>query len=127
MKIHVFRGASVVILALLACALPACDRASDTQRVGGSSFRALPPVATAVVFGSVIDLRSGDPAVDAEVSFHTGPSTRSDADGRFEISGLPIGTKGELRARAEDGRGGSVLVLPLGNERREVVLNLAAN
>ncbi len=115
------------ILALLGCSLPACNPPGDSTPVGGSSRGAHPPRGTAVVFGTVIDLKSGDPAVNVEVSLSCVHSTRTDAQGRFEISGLVAGTKGDVLARSADGREGAVPILTLGNERREIVVHIGAN
>ena len=115
------------ILALIGCSLPTCNPPADSTTVGGSSSGAHPPRGTAVVFGTVIDLKSGDPIADVEVSLSGVRATRTDAQGRFEISGLAAGTRGDVRARSADGREGAVPLLTLGNERREIVVHLGAN
>jgi len=119
------RALSFVVCSALLCAVPACGRGEDNVRVGGSTFPAPPPRGTAVLCGSVIDLASGEPAAQALVSV-AGREVRSDAAGRFEIDGLPAGTRGTVRARAADGREVALELLPLGGERREIVLSLPA-
>jgi len=123
--IHALRlPLSVAALALLL--LGACQRNSDSVRVGGTQLPAPPAEGTAVVFGTVFDLKTGDPASGVEVEAPGGKSTRTDAQGRFQLAGLAVGTQGEVIARAEGGREARLLLPALGNERREIVLHLAA-
>ncbi|HTF89626.1 MAG TPA: carboxypeptidase-like regulatory domain-containing protein [Planctomycetota bacterium] len=118
----------VVSLCLLSMALvlPACNRKDDTTRVGGSSFPSAPPQGSAILCGTVFDLATGLSVADVEVSFGSEHKARTDKEGRFQIGGLEIGAKGEARVRSADGREASQVVLPLGHERREIVLNIPA-
>ena len=127
MKIHGMCNAGPLILGLIVAALPACQKSADSVRVGGSTFPAPPAEGTASIFGTVFDLRTATAAVGAELSFEGGRTTQSDAQGQFEIGGITVGASGDLRARAADGREATVHVLPLGHERREIVLNLGTN
>jgi hypothetical protein len=126
MKIRLSLRAGRAGLVLLGCVLFACQRPTDSVRVGGSSFPAPPVAGTAIVCGTVFDLKTGAPAADVAVSFAGGKAAHTDAQGRFEIQGLELGASGEVLARSSDGREGTVKLLPLGSERREIVLNLAA-
>jgi hypothetical protein len=117
-------------LFLLACAagaapLPSCAPGSRGA-TGETSRPEPPPAGTAIVVGTVIDLATGEPAAGVEIAVPGARRVRSDAEGRFEARGVPVGTAGEVRARAEDGREALVRLLPLANERREIVLHLPA-
>jgi hypothetical protein len=79
----------------------------------------------AVVTGTVLDARTGEPVEDAHVRGPHDTRARSDARGRFELRGLQLGDTGELRARAEDGRTGMVALRPLRGGVLEVVLHVA--
>lgn len=81
--------------------------------------------AVAVVTGTVLDARTGEPVEDANVRGPHDTRARSDARGRFELRGLQLGDTGEISARAEDGRTGVVALRPLRGGVLEVVLHVA--
>ena len=107
-------------------ALAGCQHQAESVTVGGTLLPAQPAAGTAVVFGTVFDLKTGDPAAEIEIVLPGGKSARSDAQGRFLLLGLAIGTTGEVIARAADGREAHLALPALGNERREIVLHLPA-
>ena len=121
------RRLQLSITALVLLVFCACHRSADSVRVGGTLMPAQPAAGTAVVFGTVFDLRTGEPAAGVRVEVPGGKSSQSDAQGRFQIAGLPVGTQGEAIARAADGREARLVLPVLGNERREIVLHLAAH
>ena len=124
MNPRVSRALRLALCCALFCAAPACNP-RDSVRVGGSTFPAEPPEGMAAISGTVIDLASGEPAAKAVVSFD-GRETRTDAEGRFELAGLKAGAQGMVLARSGDGREATLALLPLGRERREIVLSIPA-
>lgn len=80
----------------------------------------------AVVVGTVLDAGTGEPVSGVKVEGPEGRTAKSDARGRFELSGLPVGTSGDVRAETADGRKAHVTLRALGPGRLEVVLQLTA-
>lgn len=103
------------ILSLCACACACTDR-------GGACSAAEAP-ARAEVAGTVLDRGTGAPIERALVVLPDGREVHTDARGRFLAADLPVGLAGELSARAEDGRKGSVTLRPLAPGRLEVVIH----
>lgn len=102
----------------------ACHPPSSGVQVGGTLYPAPPPEDGAVVCGTVMDLSTNRPAEGVDVTAPAGRSARTDEEGRFEIRGMALGAFGELLAQSSDGRRAELTLLPLGRERREVVLYL---
>jgi hypothetical protein len=125
MKIH-RSSALLALFFTLGALVPACSRESET-RIGGSMYPAPPPLGSASLCGTVIDLSSGEVAPDVEVVLTGGITVRTDERGRFQIDDIALGTRGEVLARSSDGRVGTVTLLPLSHERREIELNLKAH
>jgi hypothetical protein len=88
------------------------------------SGRSSRPGAEAIVAGTVLDAASGAAVAEVPLEGPQGAHATSGRDGRFEMSGLREGDSGEVRARASDGRTGSVTLRPLRPGRLEVVVNL---
>lgn len=116
----------ILVVALSLAGLVACGQSPDTVQVGGTRMPAQPAAGTAVVFGTVFDLKTGEPAADVEVVLPGNKKTHTDAEGRFLVPGLAQGNSGEAIARAGDGREARLALPALGNERREIVLHLPA-
>jgi len=81
---------------------------------------------TATVVGTVIDAATGAPVADVKVEGPNDHTARTDSRGRFELKNLEVGTQGEVKAVADDGRKGRVALRPLAAGRLEVVLHLSA-
>lgn len=93
--------------------------------VAGACTRAVQDARTsAVVVGTVQDAATGQPAADVRVEGPDGHSARTDERGRFTLTGLTVGTEGDLVAKAEDGRTATIRLRRLTAQRLEVVLQL---
>jgi hypothetical protein len=109
------------ILLALAALLPlllfleACTCGSPTNRPG----------AEAIVTGTVLDAATGIPVEGAHLEGPAGTRATSGSDGRFELTGLRERDEGEIVARTDDGRTGSVRVRPLAPGRLEVAVHLS--
>jgi len=77
----------------------------------------------ATIRGTVLDRATGAVVSDARVEFPDGRSGVTDDAGRFELGDFALGTTGEVRIRASDGRRASVQIRPLGPGLLEVVLH----
>jgi hypothetical protein len=104
------RVAACLLLAL-ACAC-ACSRRD--ARAGEE----------ALVVGTVLDAATGAPLAGVRVEGPNGTSAVSESDGRFELEGLHAGDRGEVVAKTDDGRTGSVTLRALSKGRLEVVVHL---
>ena len=104
-------AASLLLALALACAC-ACSGGADR------------PGPEATVVGTVLDARNGNPVAGVRLEGPRGIRAVSKDDGRFEMTGLRAGDQGEISARADDGRTGSVVLQPLPAGRLEVVLYL---
>jgi hypothetical protein len=124
MKMRKLQHLPALCLALLVAT--ACGPSSDSVLVGGTRLPAPPAPGTGLVFGTVFDLSNGDPADDVEVVLPNGKLTRTDAQGRFQLSNLVLGLEGEVIARATDGRETRLALASLSHERRDIVLHLPA-
>jgi hypothetical protein len=102
---------AVSLLLALACA---CACSGRSNRSG----------AAASVVGTVLDVRNGAPVANVRLEGPQGVRAVTKDDGRFEMTGLRAGDEGELVARADDGRTGSLVLQPLPAGRLEVVLYL---
>lgn len=80
--------------------------------------------ATASVSGTVLDAKSGEAVAGAEVTGPGGAKARTDAKGRFVLTELAVGGEGVVEAKLADGRKARVTLLPLANERLEIVLHV---
>lgn len=127
MRLFRISGAAAPTLLALLASLCACQDKGEAGSPGETIQPRLPAAGSAIVCGSVIDLKSGAPLAGVSVAGPAGKTARTDDQGRFELRGLPLGTAGEVRARADDGREAVNVLLPLGHERREIVLQLAAH
>ncbi len=127
MKLLRISGTFATTLLALLGLLCACQNKGEAESAGETTQPTLPAEGSAIVCGSVIDLKSGAPAAGVRVAGPGGKTARTDDQGRFELRGLPLGTVGEVRARADDGREAANVLVPLGHERREIVLQLAAH
>ena len=108
-----FLLASTLLLALAACGANGGERtASPTRGVTAASLRA----GAATITGTVIDAASGAPVAGARVEGPGGTQTTSDAHGRFTLTGLPVGSEGELVARSDDGAEARNRLRPLAAE-----------
>ena len=83
------------------------------------------PGAEAVVTGTVLDAATGDPIAGAHVEGPAGSRAVSGSDGRFRLEGLRERDEGEIVARTDDGRAGSVHVRPLAPGGLEIALHLS--
>ena len=116
----------IFVVVLLLGSQSGCGQSPDTVQVGGTRMPAQPVAGTAVVFGTVFDLKTGEPAADVEIVLPGNKRSHTDAEGRFLVPGLAQGSFGEAIARAGDGREARLALPALGNERREIVLHLPA-
>ncbi len=126
MRLSGISGAFATLLVALLPVVCACHNKGEAGSPGETSRPESPAEGSAIVCGSVIDLKSGAPAAGVSVVGPGGKTTRTDGQGRFELRGLALGATGEVRARADDGREAVNVLLPLGHERREIVLHLEA-
>ncbi|MEM7309257.1 MAG: hypothetical protein AAF682_21410 [Planctomycetota bacterium] len=111
---------AVVLLVLGACAPRQDDIAVPVDASAlPVDVQAGPPI----VLGTVLDAGSGLPVSGARVSGPDGSETLTDADGRFELRGMPHGTQGPLEAIYGE-LSGSIRLRPLLGGRLEVVLHL---
>jgi hypothetical protein len=78
-----------------------------------------------IVVGTVVDAATGEPVSGARVEGPEKHSTRTDSDGRFELTGLPVGLEGDVTVELSDGRSGRIHLRPLRAGRLEVVLQLS--
>ncbi len=77
------------------------------------------------VRGSVLDARTHKPVAGARVEA-LGQTASTGPDGRFELTGLPVGRAGQLTVEAQDGRRGANRLRPLRAEPLEVVVHVKA-
>jgi len=113
--------ALALLLSLGTCGTDAAERAAAGAPTSASS----PLTArAAVITGTVVDARTGAPVAGVPVEGPGGGKAVSDASGRFTLSGLPVGSSGELVARAEDGAEARNPLRPLRAGTLEVVLLL---
>jgi hypothetical protein len=89
---------------------------------GGPKSRPGPEV---VVTGTVLDAATGEPIAGAHVEGPAGSHADSGRDGRFKLEGLRERDEGEVVARTDDGRAGSVRLRPLAPGGLEIALHLA--
>lgn len=101
------------VLAFGAC----CSR----EATHGSAATAEPTIT-----GAVLDTRTGEPVAEAAIRGPHDTRAKTDERGRFVLRGLALGDTGEVQARAEDGRTGSVALRPLRAGPLEVVIHVAA-
>jgi hypothetical protein len=112
----------LVVAALVTLGLwSSCGSDGSHEGRGGSAN-----ATTAIVVGTVVDAATGAPVADVKVEGPNDRSTRTDFHGRFELKNLEVGTQGEVKATAEDGRKGRIALRPLAAGRLEVVLHLTA-
>jgi hypothetical protein len=81
---------------------------------------------SARIVGTVVDAATGSPVADVKVEGPNESSARTDSNGRFELKNLEVGASGEVKARLDDGRKGSVALRPLASGRLEIVLHVSA-
>jgi hypothetical protein len=95
---------------------------------GGDSAATKASVASDAVrvTGTLLDAATGASVPNVTVVGPRGTRSRSDAHGRFTLTGLSAGDAGEVVAEAGDGRRASVVLRPLAGGTLEVVLHLAA-
>ncbi len=96
--------------------------ASGTQTAGAPPA---PPGPTATVVGTAVDAASGERLAGVRVLGPDGLETRTDASGRFELAGLPLGWRGPLLAEGPGGLKASLRLRPLTAGRLEVVVRLS--
>jgi len=111
---------ALTVLATLALGT-SCGSDGSHDGHGGSAN-----ATTATVVGTVIDAATGAPVADVKVEGPNDHTARTDSRGRFELKNLEVGTQGEVKAVADDGRKGRVALRPLAPGRLEVVLHLSA-
>jgi hypothetical protein len=111
---------------LLLCALGACgtDGAGGASGSSGPAASAALGARAATITGTVVDADSGAPVAGASIEGPGGARASSDAQGRFTLSGLPVGVEGELVARGQDGAEARNRLRPLRPGTLEVVLRL---
>jgi hypothetical protein len=116
---------------LLAVALSLAPAACGTdggERASGSTALAPAEVVrgarVAEVTGTVVDAETGAPVAGASIEGPAGSRATSDAQGRFTLSRLPVGSEGEVVARTEDGAEARNRLRPLRAGTLEVVLRL---
>lgn len=117
MKIH------SALLCLFLAQIPLAT-SCGANGTGPTHGRSAPAAGAAEVAGSVVDAATGDPVAGARIDGPRGRTARSDARGRFLLADLGVGTEGEIRATASDGRAASVRLRALQAGRLEVVLQL---
>lgn len=106
-------------VALVALAFFAACGSDGVHAAGGKDSRAR-------IVGTVIDAATGAPVANVKVEGPEGRKARSDAQGRFELEDLEVGTQGEVKATADDGRKARITLRRLAPGRLEVVLQLTA-
>jgi hypothetical protein len=112
---------SLALLLALAALAASCRGPSGAEEDSGrASAAAVGP--GPVVTGTVVDARTGKPVAGALVRGPAGVEAKSDARGRFVLSGLAPGASGELVATAESGLSGRNVLRPLAAGPLEVVL-----
>ena len=114
----------LVLLAAVAL-IGACHNPPPSE--AGEGARSAAPVAAGpapIVSGTVLDARTGKPIPGALVRGPGGVETRSDANGRFVLRGLALGTSGELVGTSASGLTGKNLLRALEGGPLEVVLHL---
>jgi hypothetical protein len=77
-----------------------------------------------VLVGTTIDASTGRPLGGVTLTLPDGTTGASDANGRFQLTGMEPGLSGELVARHESGLEGRNRLLPLAGGRLEVVVRL---
>jgi hypothetical protein len=107
------------LLALTACTNP--SPAAGDELLLPESAQA-PSGPSPLVTGTVLDARTGKPVSGATVRAPDGQEATTDAQGRFVLRGLPLGTSGELVGTTEAGLSGKNRLLPLEGGPLEVVL-----
>ncbi len=112
---------------LLATLLPlACGTVVD----GGEKGEHAPVLAEknahgpARILGTAIDAASRKPLAGVLVEGPNGVLVRTNAEGRFELTGLVPGTVGTIEATTETGLAGSVKLRPLSSGVLEIVLHM---
>jgi len=108
------------MLLALSLALAAACGGREADSAGGAQASG-----EASVVGTVLDARSAKPLSGVLVRAPGGAQARTRSDGRFELSGLPLGAQGDLEAEGEGGSRARLRLRPLRPGRLEVVLHLA--
>jgi hypothetical protein len=120
---------SIAILALLAGLLLLCAGCGANSN-GRSSGAPHPPALSgtgetiAEIHGTVVDALTGVAVAGASVEGPAGTRATSDEDGRFQLTGLPVGAEGELVARTKGGAEARNRLRPLRAGTLEVVLRV---
>lgn len=111
--------ASIVLLALVAATpVLATGCACDTRREGRGENPDRPRIVV-----HVLDASDGEPVAGARIVGPRGVEAKSAADGRAELE-LQSGDEGELSARSDDGRSGSVQLRRLAPGVLDVVIHV---
>ena len=117
-------GHTALLIALLSAA--ACRSSKEEEEneaaaplLAAVDLEAGPPV----IVGTVVEASSGEPVAGARVVAPDGTAAVTDAEGRFLLKGLALGTAGDLVATA-GGRRGAVRLRPVSEGRLEVVLHV---
>ena len=124
MRLH-----SISLLCLTALVLAACGASGESSRSSMSSTPAGRPTTEPVlgeveVRGTALDARTGDLLAGVRIAGPGDSRAVSDRHGRFELHGLRVGDRGEVRGTLQDGRADSVTLRPLTEARIELVLRL---
>jgi hypothetical protein len=117
----------VLLLSLLAATCGCESSGNGRDAHGGGTGPPAPFVSREgppVLAGTAIDAASGRPLAGVILTLPDGTSGVSDANGRFELTGMPIGLAGMLVARHESGLEGHNKLLPLAGGRLEIVVRL---
>ena len=116
------RPALLFVSTALAALAASCRGPAGADEDSGRSAATAGVGPGPVVTGTVVDARTGKPVAGALVRGPDGVEAKSDARGRFVLSGLAPGASGELVATAESGRSGRNVLRPLAAGPLEVVL-----
>ncbi len=111
-------------LACVASLFAACGTSPQAKEPEAEAHASVAAVGRAAVVGTALDAATGKPIQGAVIVGFDAPSITTDAAGRFELRGLPVGAAGVVRATTEAGLVGENRIRPLNSGELEVVIYL---